>query len=698
MSAWTRRVQVARRFQRFVRLDSDLFDPAQLDGFVGSRTFSSVVETMARHAAAGQCAFTWTGPYGVGKSSLAVALRALLSSDARVQARAEAIFGARTARVVRQTFPPRAKGWYCLPVVGRRDRPAQVVGQAIADAQLIRTPLPAAWSDEAVLGALHRIAGRLKKTRGGLIVFLDEMGKFLEGATDEGGDIYFFQQLAEMASRSGNRLLVIGILHQAFEEYAHRFARRMRDEWAKIQGRFVDIALHVGAEEQLELISYAIRTDERPVEATRLGAKAAALLPRQLPVAALAGCWPLNPIAACLLGPISRRRFGQNQRSVFGFLNSAEPCGFQDFLQNASAETLYGPERLWDYLRINLEPSIMASPDSHRWTMAVDALERCLAVFGDGLHGQILKVIALVGLFRERSGLVAGLDLFEVALPRQDRGTLAATLDELEGRSLILHRKFSGEYSIFEGSDFDIEKATQSFYAPEEEEDFAWLAEAAALQPIVAKRHYHATGALRWCNTALAPMKAVASFAHAQEACGTFLLALPGSAGAGAEEAAACRSALPQNVVLGVSERSAWNVVTLARELKALEQVRDKSPELQGDRIARTEVATRMAELAEQLHRELDAAWASARWHGVHAESRTLNWAQRNSLASELADSRYPRAPRIHNELLNRSYPSSNAVAARNALLRRMIAGGGGGGGGGGKTRYRGAPARRRVV
>ena len=697
MSAWTRRVQVARRFQRFVRLDSDLFDQTQLDGFVGSRTFSRIVETMARHAVAGQCAFTWTGPYGVGKSSLAVALRALLSRDVRAQARAEAIFGVRTARIVRQAFPPRAKGWYCLPVVGRRDRPAHVVGQAITRAQLIRTQTPAAWSDEAVLGALQRIAGRLKKTRGGLIVFLDEMGKFLEGATDEGGDIYFFQQLAETASRSGNRLIVIGILHQAFEEYAHRFARRMRDEWAKVQGRFVDIAIHVGAEEQLELISHALRSDERPVEATRLGARASELLPRKIPVAALAGCWPLNPVAACLLGPIARRRFGQNQRSVFGFLNSAEPFGFQDFLQNASAETLYGPERLWDYLRINLEPSIMASPDSHRWAMAVDALERCLAVFGDGLHGQLVKVIALVGLFRERSGLVASLDLLEVALPRQDRGTLEAMLGELEDRSLILHRKFSGDYSIFEGSDFDIEKATQSFYATAAEEDFAWLAEAAALQPIVAKRHYHATGAIRWCDTALAPMKAVDAFvqphADAQEACGTFLLALPGSAGAGAEDAAACRPALPPHVVLGVAERSTRTVVALARELKALEQVRDKSPELQGDRIARTEVAARMAELTEQLQRELNAAWASARWHGDHVAARTLNWAQRSSLASELADSRYPRAPRIHNELLNRSNPSSNAVAARNTLLRCMIRGGGGG-----TTRYRGSPARRRAV
>ena len=41
----------------------------------------------------------------------------------------------------------------------------------------------------------------------------------------------------------------------------------------------------------------------------------------------------MHPIVSSLLGPISRRRFGQNQRSIFGFLNSSEPLGFQDFLK-----------------------------------------------------------------------------------------------------------------------------------------------------------------------------------------------------------------------------------------------------------------------------------------------------------------------------------------------------------------------------
>ena len=46
------------------------------------------------------------------------------------------------------------------------------------------------------------------------------MGKFLEGSAERGEDIYFLQDLAEAASNQ-RKLIIIGILHQAFEYYAN---------------------------------------------------------------------------------------------------------------------------------------------------------------------------------------------------------------------------------------------------------------------------------------------------------------------------------------------------------------------------------------------------------------------------------------------------------------------------------------------
>ena len=680
MTVLADRVHVGRRFRRSIRIDSDLSDPTALEGFLCPPSSAAVLRTMAKHVVeSGQAAFTWTGPYGTGKSSLVVALSAALNGSPKLAKSASHILGTETTEALWAALPPGTKGWRILPVVGRRDRPAQVVGEAIEAARLVRNGLVGAWSDKSVFDALTTIARSSPTEYGGLIVFIDEMGKFLEGAAYEGTDIYFFQQVAEIASRSKSRLIVVGILHQAFEEYAYRLSREMRDEWAKIQGRFIDLAINVGPDEQLELLGRAIEVEGQHRTPAGLARKVASLLYRRTPPGHLENCWPLHPITACLLGPISRRRFGQNQRSLFSFLNSTEPGGFQDFLKAARGDDLYAPELVWDYLRVNLEPSIIASPDGHRWAMAVDALERCHASGGDDLQIRLLKVIALVDLFKERSGLVASSKLLELAVADCTEQEIQEALQRLKEVSLTTFRKFSGSYSIFEGSDFDIERAVDEAYEAIDEIDFSRLTALSGLQPVIAKRHYHSTGAIRWFETAVIPLRnieeRVRNYLPSNGAVGTFLLALPsqgdspGTVGAIADRLSGI---LPDGVVVGIPGWRTWTIESLARELIALEQVRDRTPELRGDRVARLEVETRIADLQDQIENQLGLALDSTLWRGRGLEPQQLQQAELNGLASKLADARFDNSPRLHNELLNRIRPSSNAVAAQNALLRRM--------------------------
>ena len=674
-------VRVRRRFQRSIRIDTDLIDPDALDGFICPRSSAVVLETMAQHIIEnGQAAFTWTGPFGTGKSSLAIALSALLSGKQGVRETASDIIGVETANAVWEALPIRKKGWRVLPVVSSRESPAQLIGRAIERARLVRRR-PSVWTEESVLDTLVSIAKRSPKTNGGLIVFIDEMGKFLEGAAYEGNDIYFFQQLAELASRSDNRLIVVGILHQAFEEYAHRLSREMRDEWAKIQGRFVDLAVNTGPDEQLELIAQAIESDCESGRAFDKLALEIALLTRY-PSSAnlLASCWPLHPIVACLLGPISRRRFGQNQRSIFGFLNSTEPHAFQDFLRDAQDDDVYPPELLWNYLRTNLESSIMASPDGHRWAMAVDALERCHNFGGDELQIRLLKVIGLIDLFKERSGLLANKSLLEMSIKDFMAEEIHKAIPKLQDLSLVIFKKFSDSFSIFEGSDFDIEKAVDDAYSSVGDLNYTRLTDLAELQPIIAKKHYHDTGALRWFDLKLVPLGDVAEAAEAYEpknnSIGAFLLALPSIGDSQekveqmAKEAAAVNS--QYDIVVGIPDHATWSISASAKDLIAHEYVRDNTPELQGDRVARAEVQARIAVLRGTIEDQLNRMVGSVTWYRNGQRAIRLNQAELNGLASEMADSRYPEAPRIQNELLNRIKPSGNAVAARNILLRQM--------------------------
>ena len=678
------RVKVSRRFQRAIRIDTDLNDRDALEGFVCPRSFGVLLENMARHVSErGQGAFTWTGPYGSGKSSLAIALSALLNRDRAMRRRAARLIGKDTTAIIRKALPPRTSGWQILPIVGRRDRPEQVVGEALESRELVRGNAPLLWHEKQVLDKLSDIAARDPKFSGGLLLLVDEMGKFLEGAARDMADVYFFQQLAEIASRSSGRLIVVGILHQAFDEYSHRLSREMREEWGKIQGRFIDLPVNTGVDEQIALLGKAIESDHESTVPSPLSESIADLTNRAASEDVprlLESCWPLHPIVACLLGPISRRRFGQNQRSIFGFLNSTEPRGFQDFLRNAQDGELYLPDQLWDYLRFNLEPSIMASPDGHRWALAVDALDRCEAMGGEELHLLLLKMIALIDLFKERSGLVANDAVLRLALPHCDATAIKEALEALQAWSLLIYRKFNGSYSVFEGSDFDIDDAVGGVLATLPEVDFHRLNEIAGLQPIVAKRHYHETGALRWFDVAIAPLADiqanVAGYRPQDGAVGTFLLAVltqgePNNLASHIAQSA-IQEAQDWDLVIGLPQGT-WNFTSLAKELLAVEQVRAESPQLQGDRIARREVEARIAALRGYMASELSRALDSAHWYSEELRGEQCNLARRNTVASGMAKSRFCSSPELRNELLNRVKPSSNAAAARNALLRRMV-------------------------
>jgi energy-coupling factor transporter ATP-binding protein EcfA2 len=675
-------IKIARRFQRSVRIDTDMHADMALDGFVCPQSARDVLTTMAEHVNdTGQAAFTWTGPYGSGKSTLAVVLSALVGPNKPHRVRAERLIGTGTCKTVLDVFAKQT-GRTILPIVARRAAPATILGEALEDAGIERRPKNG-WDEKSVIKALL-LAAKKPAHGSGLLVIIDELGKCLEAAAQDGADLFCLQELAETANRSGGHLVIVGVLHQAFGDYASRLSGSVRDEWAKIQGRFVDLTVNTAGEEQIDLIGQAIESNSPPrsyvkevrtLAKTMRGENTAALEMR------LSACWPLNPIVACLLGPISRRRFGQNQRSVFGFLNSAELFGFQHFLKEFDGSGLYQPSILWDYLRTNLEPSILASPDSHRWATAADAVDRCISSGADPLTVDLLKTIAIIDLFKDRSGVLAKRDVLKGCLPKVSAGDFKSALSELEDASLIVFRKFKDAFAIYAGSDFNIEKAVQAEVKPGGDIDFGELKRLLGLQPLLAKRHYRDTGAMRWFDVHIAPISGLIAIAKSisidPSAIGHFVLAFPtrGESEELAQNtcARARRIGDEVDIIIGQSPRTD-HILPYAQELAALKRISETNLELRGDPVARREVHGRIASLQARLESELQSAFDEANWtrKGAH-QSIEGGLAGLNSVASDLAGKRYHQSIILPNELLNRAQPSSSARSAQSALLRAMV-------------------------
>ena len=683
-------VRVARRFTRSVRVDTDLGDPAALEGFVCSQSAADALLLMGRHReATGHGAFTWTGPYGSGKSSLAVALAALLSGPPKHGQKLFRDVKPEEAAEITRLLRPTERPWTVVPVVGRRAQAEDVISAAVVPITR-RMGAPKRQREETLAEWLARVASTIETE--GLVLVVDEMGKFLEHAALDGGDIHVFQDLAEISVRSGGRLIVIGILHQAFDEYAHRLSREARDEWLKVQGRFLDIPVSLAGEEQIELIARAIESDDKPRAATEAAQTVAKAIRGQragssVPLAErLAACWPLHPVVAALLGPISRRRFGQSQRSIFGFLTSAEPFGFQEHLAAATGkDQLFTPEQLWDYLRANLEPAILSSPDGHRWSTAVDAVERCELRGGTPVHLAALKAIALLDLFKDRSGLQATPDVIAQCVFASASHALEQVLSDLAAWSVVVFRKHAGAFAIYAGSDFDIEQAIEDARRTGVSVDYRQLARQASLQPILAKRHYESTGALRWFEVDLSPLHEaedrITSYKPAAGAAGLFLILVSGQGESQAAAKRTCRRLIELSgdrlIVIGWT-RDSFRLREMATELAALEHVRTSRPELEGDAVARREVDARIARLTADLEDRLSDAIDLVDWSlpaGVEqaGASGLSGPAALSIMASQLADWRYPQSPKLRNELVNRTRPSSNAAAATRALLRAMV-------------------------
>ncbi|MCX2724505.1 hypothetical protein [Roseibium salinum] len=664
---------ITPRFRRSVRIDTDYASPVALEGFHCPASFQAAVTFMASHIAdTEQGAFTWTGPYGGGKSSLALALACLFGAPKPVREHAASVFGDHVVSALKSALPYFPSRWNVLPLVTERR------SITIQLAELLDLPVNATPSD--ILVELEN-----RTVDHGLLLIMDELGRGLEAAAEGDGDLHLLQDIAELASRSQGKLVFLGILHQAFEEYAERLGRKAQESWAKIQGRFVDISISVSLEETVELIGEALGHQRAVRKAIPLAeACVERLRPARTKADAkrmagkLARAAPLHPLTACLVGPLSRRRFGQNQRSVFSFLSSAEPFGLQDALTSQLIDTCYPPHLLWNYLAANFDAAILSSPDGHRWALAQDVLERSVARGSSEIEQQVLKTIAIFELLKDRSGLAADVDTLALALHEVDRSGIETALGRLEQQSEIVFRKHSGIYVLYAGSDFDVEARLVEVLTEIKEVNLDLVRSLADLQPMLAKRHHEETGAMRWFEMSIEPVSALENLTlrkNAQDVIGRIVFTLPMD-GEGEQELEstykrAGQAHKPLPLIIG-HHGDAIGLLELSRELEGLNSLETRFTELRGDPIARREIDARCTEVRQKLEEKLHSLIGECLWFEADEKPRKLTKRQLNERLSTLADAIFVDAPHIHNELLNCSEPSSNAVSARTKLMKRM--------------------------
>ena len=716
-------VRVNPRFARSVSLTRDTARPDALDGYILTPNGRDTLRRMAA-ALAGESttrAWTLTGPYGSGKSALALLVAQALAGDdaARKHARrfltdadpdlAAHLFGPGTllAKKTGRLFPVLVTGSRqpldkalaaalaaSLRTVATRGRRPQIIDRLEA---LATQHAPAGGAVAPLFVEAVEYLERADESAGVLLV-VDELGKFLEfGASNpEQGDVFLLQELAEAATRSARPFLFVTILHQALDRYAVHLSPGRRSEWAKVQGRFEDVVYEERSEQLLRLLAHAVRHDGPEAELKALGKKGKALAKEAVEVGVrvgtmpadelhrtLAACYPLHPLTAAVLGPLFRQ-LAQNERSLFAFLDSAEPFGFREFLhRHTPADGPYRLDHLYDYVHASLGPGLFAQHRGKLWAEVQTALDRLPDASATQIR--LAKTIGLLQALGPAAGFPASATVLKAAL----RGTASdaqveEALAELARRSVVVFRRHAGSFALWEGSDIDIEtRLRDAASATEREQNLVpFLTRQAPPQSLVARRHYLQTGTLRY----FAP----AYFGRAEfggdlfggmlgqpaDADGRMLLCLPRDPADRDAMRERLLTATDSPVVAALPD-DLFDLRELCHELACLLWVADHTPELESDRTARRELSARIAVAEQNLRAHL--AWvfspanAGCAWFCRGQEVKLVTPRQLNDLLSRACDEVYHATPRWRNELVNRRSLSSSAAAARRTLIEAVF-------------------------
>ncbi len=667
------------RFRRSVQIELDLDDPQSTAGYIATDFVVQAFERIGAAFETGSTQRAWrlTGDYGSGKSGFALALAKAVSG------RAVELPSALRLQGLPQMQP--------VIVTGAREPLHYTIGSAIIS-QVRGMKQETVPEDD---GALIELLKRALKRAPGIFLVLDELGKNLEQAmiNPASADVYVLQRLAEMATRSKDTpLVVLAILHMGISSYTADLDMNSRKEWDKVAGRFEEIHYHHPFEQTVQLCGAALGLDipsvpkpllDRQRSAMRWAVKAGyyGSAPADSLVALAPSIFPLHPT---VLPPLVNilRRFGQNERSLFGFLSGHEPSALQDIarLQIGEARSFSLPH-LYNYLRANIAHTMTNGRATH-WRI----IESVVRQGEDAAESNVLKAIGILNLIEDDS-MLATRELLIEALGDNDRASQSAIdrlIDKLKVRRLIFERGAVRGYALWPHTSVHLDDAFEEARNQLGDPPKPMRMISSLLEPrqIVARSHYIKTGNLRHFELQFHPAADYEDFlrsggrAQMGDADGHVAIFLPANERERQEVLGRMENAKEHPgpaTIVGLT-RPPLELLGIARDLQAWEHVQRTVKELGSDEYARRELRGQIRNARTKLNEQID------RLLGWNTNPNLVSWFRSgkpdrlepdglSSKLSQIATEIYSRCPIVTNELINRRITSSAGSRARTALI-----------------------------
>lgn len=414
--------------------------------YIVTRNANEVFSRIIHNSSKGHRSFTIIGSYGTGKSTFLWAFEKHLTGSVKF----DVTLGNKFKNIKKFDF---------VRVVGDSTSFKAKFCEVFGLSKFVE------GSNQTILKEFDALYQDIAQKKTALVFLVDEFGKHLEYiAKNKPEEMYFIQELAEYCNDSQKNIFFITTLHQNFSVYSKGLNKAEKSEWDKVRGRLMDIAFDEPVEQLLFFAAQKLKTVSVP---NKLKGKyhktveqilSSNLLGKTLASkeGMLEELYPLDPLAADILTK-TLQRYGQNERSLFTFLESPE------IIEAQVTERFFTVANCFDYLLKNLNSEIEdgeKNPFKPQWKAAIVALEKAEFIFDDDYieASNIIKTICLVNIFSNASGKLDDAVLINYATVVLKGNNSKKVLSTLVDKKIIKFSKHRGKYNFLEGTDVDVEQ------------------------------------------------------------------------------------------------------------------------------------------------------------------------------------------------------------------------------------------------
>jgi hypothetical protein len=367
--------------------------------------------------------------------------------------------------------------------------------------------------EERVLEKLSIIVKENWKKKAITILIIDEFGKFLEYAVKNNPDreVYFIQLLAEFFNNAKQTALSISSLHQNFASYGQSLNKEQFKEWEKVKGRLKEVTFNEPIDQLLFFASERnhfvdIKLKDRHKKIFNLILKhnisdKKRTIDKDLAEKLL----PIDYISAEIIAK-SLQRYGQNERSLFSFLDLDETYSFKWFhnksIEDNNKYKVYNLDMVFNYI-IEHYFFVISSNTNSDLTMwnsiksALDQVDTRLNTKHIIAGRQIIKTIGLLNIF-SNAGAIIDREFIEnysnLALGIENPEEI---ITELESQKIIAYKNFKTKYVFVDWTDLNIDHELQNADVRDIKNIAERISEIDEFHPVLVKSEYFRTGTPR---------------------------------------------------------------------------------------------------------------------------------------------------------------------------------------------------------